>query len=65
MARSGAAHEEFMIQDVRRLRRVLGSRLLLDASLRSTFLQELEKRVADPEVLRSLLLPLVPENQVM
>ena len=65
MAGSGAVNEEFMIQDVRRLRRILGSRLLLDASLRSDFLQELEKRVADPEILHSLLLPLVPANQVM
>ena len=65
MARSGVVNEEFMIQDVRRLRRIVGSRLLLDASLRSDFLQELENRVVDPEILHSLLLPLVPANQVM
>lgn len=58
-------NEGSTVQDVRRLRRVLGSRLLLNSKLRTEFVQQLERMLEEPEALRHLLLPLVPETQVM
>ena len=63
--KTGNINEESTVQDVRRLRRVLGSRLLLDVNLRTEVLQDLGLMLREPETLRHLLLPLVPETQVM
>ena len=63
--KTGNINEGTTVQDVRRLRKVLGSRLLFDGNLRTSVLQDLEVKLREPETLRCLLLPLVPETQVM
>ena len=62
---TGDVSEATTVQDVRKLRRMLGSRLLSDNNLRMEFLQLLERRLCAPANLRRLLLPLAGETQVM
>lgn len=62
---TGDVSEGTKVQDVRKMRRVLGSRLLLDRSLRMEIMRLLEIKLCDPDTLRHFLLPLVAETQVM